>query len=817
MENSPLTSEPQAQEPSAVDDFSLGLLLYIINKSIIWLFLIVIVSFSLAIIYLRYTPRIYQATTTLILKQSKSSQILGVRSPVGQSSSDINQEIQLIKSSLFVQRVVDRLPLMVGYFKEGKTKLIASDQYTSSPFEVVVDTILDEEILNVPIYVKLLGGDKLIASFSLNGRDYDKAVRAGETLTNKYFSIRIKIKKTVDTKEPSIDIYNFKLLGRSAVIDEVADKIEVQPLDPSTNMIGMAYKDGNPDKARDIMAVVSTEFIKYDVEFKSESFQNILRFIDSQIDTFGTLFTRFQDSVALERIKDNYLERGGYLTTLSDKVTGYEMKFRDFEYDISLMKSLKQMLAATRVYSNLPTLKFKTAALDLNLEVARINTLQQQRNVLLLDATPQHPMVRQIDKQIEEEKIRLNKNINNAEEALQEEYTLTRNEFQRYMGEIMRYPALQTKYERLTNMGNIRNDFVNGLVSQKSNYLIAGAGIVSDYTILESARTDPNPVSPNELRIKLAGLLIGLILGIIMIAVRYLLHTTITSVEDVVKKTSASMLGVVPRYKEELQRSQVVVIQDPKSAITESFRAVRTNLQFISSTPGSKILSTTSTIPGEGKTFVSLNIAAILSLLNKIVFILDFDMRKPSLDKIFEVESHKGVSTILSGQTKVDDCIMESGIPNLDFITSGPVPPNPSELILLPKLQEVLAYLKTKYDYIIIDTPPIGLVTDALEILKISDYPIYILRAAYSNRSFVAAINRTMSENKIKNLSVILNDFGRGASGYGYGYGGTYGYNYGYGYSYGYSYYGSKYGEGYYTTDSKKKPKSWLTRILGEK
>jgi Mrp family chromosome partitioning ATPase len=160
---------------------------------------------------------------------------------------------------------------------------------------------------------------------------------------------------------------------------------------------------------------------------------------------------------------------------------------------------------------------------------------------------------------------------------------------------------------------------------------------------------------------------------------------------------------------------------------------------------------------------------------------------------------------------------MESGIPNLDFITSGPVPPNPSELILLPKLPEVLEYLKTKYDYVIIDTPPIGLVTDALEILKISDYPIYILRAAYSNRAFVHSINRTITESKVKNLSVIINDFGRGASGYGYGYGNTYGYNYGYGYGYGYGYYGSKYAEGYYTTETKKKSKSFLARLLGEK
>ena len=440
--------------------------------------------------------------------------------------------------------------------------------------------------------------------------------------------------------------------------------------------------------------------------------------------------------------------------------------------------------------------------------------MQQQRNSLLLDATVQHPQIRLIDRQIEDSKIRLNKNIDNALSTLQSQFALLKEEYQKYIDDMKRMPGLQSKYERLEKMAAIRNGFVNHLFEEKSNYLIAGAGIVSDYVVLEKAKTDPTPVSPNESVIKLMGLAVGLILGLIMIVIRYLMHNTITSVEDVEKKTTAPLLGVVPRYKEELERSQVVVTQDPKSAITEAFRAVRTNLQFISSNPGSKVISTTSTIPGEGKTFVSLNIAAILTLLNKKVVILDFDMRKPRLDKIFDVESHRGISTILSGQTKVDDCIMESGIPNLDFITSGPVPPNPSELILLPKLGEVLEYLKTKYDYIIIDTPPIGLVTDALEILKISDYPIYILRAAYSNRSFVHTINRTITESKVKNLSVIINDFGRGASGYGYAYGNSYGYNYGYGYGYGY---GSKYGEGYYTSETKKKPKSWLGRLLGEK
>ena len=259
MENSPLTlsSEPQAAASSPVDDFSIGLLLYIVNKSIIWIFLIVIISFSLAIIYLRYTPRTYQATTSIILKQQKNSQVLGVKTPLeNHDLTDINREVQLVKSNLFVARVINDLPLQIGYYKEGKTKLISTELYTSSPFVVEVDSILDNAIYNVPIYVKMLDKGKLYLTFSMSGHDNEVPADTGRLISTHYFLIKIHIKNQVVTDGSNGEIYNFKLLDKSSVIDEVADKLEVQPLDPNTKTIGLAYKDGNPNKARDILAVV---------------------------------------------------------------------------------------------------------------------------------------------------------------------------------------------------------------------------------------------------------------------------------------------------------------------------------------------------------------------------------------------------------------------------------------------------------------------------------------------------------------------------------------------------------------------------------
>ena len=804
MENN--NTEPENAQQSSlnpVDDFNLGLFIYIVNKSVVWLVFIVIICVTLSIIYLRYAPRIYNSSTTLMLKTEKTTQILGVQNiVVEQDETEISREMRLLKSKLLIERIIGFLPLQVGYYKEGKTKFIFTELYTSSPFEVE-GKIKDKGIINTPIYVKIYSQNKIYIGFSYNGKEFEYSKDTGKVISNPYFTASIHLRRNV-TEEDYSGIYYFKFQDKTDLVEDIANKLEVLPIDPKTKTIGLVYKDRNPARAHDVVSAVAKQFIAYDVERKKESILNILDFIQNQIDTFGFAYDKYQDSVSTLRISDGYIDKGvGYLGQLSDRLVDYEQKFRDFEYDITLLQTFKILLATNKEYANLPSLKFKVAPQDFSGAVTTINTLQQSRNLMLLDATPQHPNVRMTDRQIEDTKTKLNKDVDNTINGLKTSLTLLRQEYRKYLDEIMRIPGLQNKFARLDKMAEVKNDFILNLYEQLSNYLIASAGIVSDYVILEKANLPVTPVSPKETFVKIAGFAVGLLLGLLLIIVRYLLHNTIISIEDVERKTKAPLLGVIPRHKEEMLRSQIVVTQDPKATITEAFRAVRANLQFISSAPGPKVVSTTSTIPGEGKTFVSLNIAAILSLLNKKVIILDFDMRKPRLDKIFEVDSHRGVSTILSGQTPIADCIMESGIPNLHFITSGPVPPNPSELILLPRLKEMVKELKENYDYIVIDTPPIGLVTDALEILKLSDYPIYILRAAYSNRNFVHGINRIMTESKIKNLSTVINDYGRGASGYGY----SYGYNYGYGY------YGKKYGEGYYTTESKPKT-SWLKKLF---
>ena len=247
---------------------------------------------------------------------------------------------------------------------------------------------------------------------------------------------------------------------------------------------------------------------------------------------------------------------------------------------------------------------------------------------------------------------------------------------------------------------------------------------------------------------------------LLLIFARYLLHDKISSLNEITQHTQAgiSTLGIIPKYDQKIPVSQLIIGHNPKSLIAEAFRTLRTNLQFISNTEGTKVMAVTSTISGEGKTFIALNLGGIIAFSGKKVIIIDLDMRKPKIHKGFNVENTKGMSTLLINKNTIEECTHKSSLDGLDFITSGPIPPNPSELIISKKMQMVIDELKSKYDMVIIDTPPVGLVTDGIPIIQKADYPVYVFRSDYSRKNFIQIIDRLYNENSISKLSVVLND-----------------------------------------------------------
>jgi capsular exopolysaccharide synthesis family protein len=303
---------------------------------------------------------------------------------------------------------------------------------------------------------------------------------------------------------------------------------------------------------------------------------------------------------------------------------------------------------------------------------------------------------------------------------------------------------------------------------------------------LEKAEQSGNLISPIKRNSIIISFVLALVLSVALLFVRYILHDKIYNLKDITAASvsEVSLLGLIPKFNKEIPVSQLVVDKNPKSLISEAFRAVRSNLNFIDSSEGKKIIAVTSSISGEGKTFIALNIAGIIAFAGKKVILLDLDMRKPKVHKGFGVQNNSGMSTILTGMNSIQECIHPTTLENFNFITAGPTPPNPSELIIGKKLDEVIKELHLIYDYIVIDNAPVGLVTDGIASIQKADYPIYVFRAGYSKKQFVQILDKLKNENKISKLAVVLNDAEINKR--------NYGYNYGYGYGYGY-------GNGYYT------------------
>lgn len=327
------------------------------------------------------------------------------------------------------------------------------------------------------------------------------------------------------------------------------------------------------------------------------------------------------------------------------------------------------------------------------------------------------------------------------------------------------------------------------LQEKKAEAEIAKAATVSDNRVLEYA-TFSGPIQPNPRRNYLVALLVGLAIPSGITFLRLYLDNTIKDRSHLESLTDIPVIGSVGHNTKD---NNLIILTHPKSVISEAFRSLRTNLQFVGKGEDeARVLLITSMISGEGKTFCAINLASVLAYAGKRVVVVGLDLRKPKIHTEFGIENTRGMSNYLIGQADLEEITHQTRVENLDLITAGPIPPNPSELILNDRMQTLIDQLQEDYDYVILDTPPIGLVTDASILMQHSDTNMFIVRHGYSKIDYIRSINDIYEEGKFSNLYLVLNDvdFSKGA----------YGYKYGYGYGYGY---------GYYEEDKQKEQPFW--------
>lgn len=779
------------------EDFDFKLIVTIAKKNMLWFMLFMLVSVFSALIILRYTAPTYESSVILkIANEDKAQNVLGLNAKTQLYEGNINYiagDIELIKSKIIIERAINKLPFKVSYYAKGA--VLINELYKSSPFRVEFN-IKDSIILRIPILVEFNNAKEVTITYT--------SPKTGKKFSNTYYSDKwinlpeANIKIIVDRyaeiaalqKELSKDIFFFTINNPKEITKEVSKELAVSILNIEAQTIQIKLKDKNAAKSADIVNAVADEFNKYDVEKNSQVANKILEFIDKTIGNIDAELINSESSLELFKRSNRIITPEQAITTVTTQKANLEEHLHEINVEIAIFDALNNDIKGNNdIGKFISSLAGTSKDNQFFSQLTRLQQLVDERDQVKLQATDNAEITKAIDVRIKSQKEILCETIKNEESILRSQKKQIELSLNESNNNFEKIPAQQAEYGRLVRLFNINEKFYSLLLEKKAEFLITLAGYIPKHVILQEGVSNNPPVSPNRSLIISVCLMIGFIASFILILVRYLLYNEINALEEIGQYTDAALLGIVPKYKRDIPVSQLLVDKNPKSVISESFRSIRTNLQFISNEDTSKIIAVTSTISGEGKTFIAINLAGVIAFSGKRVIILDLDMRKPKIHIGFGVENDRGMSTILINKNAPEECITHSSLANLDFITAGPIPPNPAELIINQRMTMLLEYLKGKYDIIITDLPPIGIVSDGIPIMQQADYPLYILRANYSKKMFIAQLNKLMAENKVKNLSVILNGIEMSKLKYGYGYGYSYGYGYGYGYSYGYGYY----------------------------
>lgn len=788
------------------NELDLGLVLYIVVRSL-WIVLILFaLSFATAFVYLRYSQPIFQASSTIqINDDQRTSQILQLNKVDG-GTNKIAEAIEQMRSNNFLKIVVQKSDFQISYFNEGTFK--NNELYKSSPYFIKFN-IKQNSIYGTKIYVNFKSLNTGEISFFADGKNNVLPFNTNNVLNTSFFDLSFSLNQLVGKAQiqglisaENKSYFIFKTIDQVAA--EIQSELDIRLLNDAAKTILVTIKDQNAEKAKDLVNLISEEYLKYDVERKSESSISTLAFIDEQLKQVYDVLKVSENNLQSFRKDKNYSDKNEVLTSDLMRLTSIEDQMLKIELEEKLLAEFQANINKNKSLDTYQLISLIAGTEDeftIKQYTTKIQQLLIEKENLLYSTTPNSENIKQINASIETQKKFLIESINSVRLKYKSKYSNLALKSSEFKSKTVRQPDEDMEHARLMRLFSISEKYYTMLLERKTEFSISKAGFVSQNVILEQALNSGTKVSPNTRNAILIATLSALVFSLIIVFIRYFLHDSITSVSEITKHlhSSVAVLGIVPNYKSDVPVSQLVVDKNPKAQISEAFRSIRSNLNFINNKPGSKIIAVTSSISGEGKTFVCLNIAGILAYTGKKVILLDLDMRKPKIHKGFGVSNEKGMSTILTNMTSVSECINKSHFANLDYITAGPIPPNPSELIIDEKLNELIEELKKSYDFIVFDNPPIGLVTDGITTIQKADYPIYVFRADYSKKAFVQILDKLINEGNIKNLGVILNGVDTSRS--------IFGYNYGYGYGYGY---GENYGNGYYEDDKVQSKRSIL-------
>lgn len=743
----------------------------------------VAIALLVAYVYLRYTVPTYNSGGIIQLGVQA-----GNKGNSGDKVEDLlfgsnkiqglQSEIEIIKSKPLMIRVVNKLGLQVNYTALGRFR--NENIYKKAPFYLQIHELIDSS-RGFSIILKFNDEN----TFSLQNEKQN--VTVGQLFKNNFgvFSI-VKTGAIASGSDYQIEWIPTKVLAR-----RYASSLFVSPR-PTGNSLVISMENTSSQLAADIINTTMVQYDSLTIEQSNFSTDQMIGFIDIRLDTLKRELDDLQGKVIDYRIKENLIDvtsqAGNYFSNISNaenKLISENATLLSIEMLNNYLIDKGNEFQKTVVPS---TLGISDATL--NSLISGYNTAQINRQTLIESNIPRaHSSIKQAESLIEQTRVMVIENLKNLKRATNNNIKEIEKQTAANQQKWHEIPEKNKDLIALERQVNTKQTLYSLLEARREEAALSRASTISTSKIIEEATPTTNPITPNRAVIQLIALVIGLAIPILIILLKEILNDKINTKNDITRISDIPVLGEVGRST---LGKTLVVSKTSRTMVAEQFRTIRSNLQYVTNNITKPVIMITSSFSGEGKSFFSTNLGAVLALSGKKTIVLEFDIRKPMLLAGLDMVKKPGISNYVVGKAQLSDLIIP--VPeaeNLFVLPCGPIPPNPSELLLDKKITELFAYLKTQFDIIIVDTAPVGIVSDALTLGKFADTTLYITRQGYTYKKQIVMINDLYMQKKLPKMSVIVNDV---TAGHGYGY-------YGYG-KYGYSYTKND----YYVQETESKP-----------
>ncbi len=767
-----------------------------------WLFAAsLFVTLSVIFFVLRYSIPVYQASSAILIEEKSSNapvqdnMMEGFGLTPGMRS--IDNQIAILTSWDVVYEAVKRLDFALSYYVEGSVK--TTEMYNSSPFTVIFDS-LHCQPLDIPIHIEAIDKERFRVHIKENNPTssyiyktqkygtiaettlYDKIHRVGEVIETPFMKFIVAFNSSMIGNKQ-----NMHIVFRSfeSIANQLKGSLRVYRKDQTSSIVRLSTTGTNSEKNTRFLDTVAEVFIEANLAKKNQIALNTIQFIEGQLGAIADSLRVTGSELSRFRTENNLLSVESKGEQLYLKLEEENKRLADLMIVRNYYDYLKEYFTKGELSSEViaPAI-FKIDNPILTNSINEIITINS-KILVAKDQTGggKNPFEKDLLAQREVIRVTMLKGIDNQRKALDQNIDSVFSLLNNLQSTLVALPETERKFIWIQRKFELNNEVFTFLLRKRSESQIQKASNTPDHQVLERA-SFAGQISPTPSNDYKNGFIIGLILPIILLLLKQLINNKISSSEDIQRLTNIPIVGhVIHSAKKE----SLVVFNHPKSVVTETFRRIRTRMEFMIGSIQTPIIAISSSIPSEGKTFCALNIASAFALAGKKTVLCGFDLRKPGLNSILGLSERTGISNYLVSQIAFEDTFVDIGQKNLTVIPSGHIPPNPAELISSAKCNDFFELLKSNFEIIILDTPPMEIVSDTFILARHADSLIFITRQKYSIREAVVATLNNIQAEGIKNIGIVLNDVdiekGSGRySNYAYHYGSGYGYGYTYGY-----------------------------------